>query len=233
MNAVHGDVAVELANVAFSWPGAERAVVEIASLRIVRGERIFLRGPSGSGKSTLLNLLAGVLMPRSGRIRVLGTDLAALRGAARDGFRADHIGYIFQLFNLIPYLSVLENVCLPCGFSRVRKANAQRAAGMDDEARRLLAHLDVGDADVLQRAVTRLSVGQQQRVAAARALIGAPELVLADEPTSSLDADRRAAFLELLFRECKRAGATLVFASHDLSLAPLFDRTVELAGSAV
>jgi putative ABC transport system ATP-binding protein len=174
-------------------------------------------------------LLAGVVTPQHGTVRVLGRDLAALRAAARDRFRADHIGYIFQLFNLIPYLSVIENVCLPCGFSARRRARATRAGrSVEGEAARLLEHLEMGGAEVLCRPVTELSVGQQQRVAAARALIGAPELMIADEPTSSLDADRRAAFLGLLFRECERESTTLIFASHDASLAPLFDRTMEV-----
>ena len=223
-------IVVELSDVVFSWPAVARPVVNVASLRIARGERVFLRGPSGSGKSTLLSLLAGVVTPQAGAIRMLGTDLSALRGAERDRFRADHVGYIFQMFNLIPYLSVLENVCLPCGFSAARAAKAKRTApDVREEARRLLDHLDMGSAEVLRRPVTELSVGQQQRVAAARALMGAPDLVLADEPTSALDADRRAAFLELLFRECERAAATLVFASHDVSLAPRFDRTIDVS----
>ena len=204
-------------------------MVDIESLRLARGERVFLRGPSGSGKSTLLNLLAGVVTPQHGTVRILGRDLSALSGAARDRFRADHIGYIFQMFNLIPYLSVIENVCLPCGFSERRRARAVRAGvGVEAEALRLLKHLDMGDAEVLRRPVTELSVGQQQRVAAARALVGAPELVIADEPTSSLDSDRRAAFLELLFRQCERENTALIFASHDASLAPLFDRAIEV-----
>ncbi|HTS53269.1 MAG TPA: ATP-binding cassette domain-containing protein [Burkholderiales bacterium] len=129
------------------------------------------------------------------------------------------------MFNLIPYLSVVENVSLPCGFSERRRAHAH--SGVQAEAVRLLEHLDMGAADVLRRPVTELSVGQQQRVAAARALIGAPELIIADEPTSSLDADRRVAFLDLLFRECARERAALVFVSHDASLAPLFDRAIQ------
>lgn len=221
---------VELSGVRFSWSGAPAFVIDIGSLRVGRGERVFLRGPSGSGKSTLLSLLAGVITPMEGTIRVLGQNVGALGGAARDRFRANHIGFIFQMFNLIPYLSVVENVCLPCGFSQRRKERAEREGGtVQGEAVRLLEHLDMGDAAVLRRPVTDLSVGQQQRVAAARALIGAPELVIADEPTSSLDADRRAAFLDLLFRECAREQASLIFVSHDASLAPLFDRAIQFA----
>jgi putative ABC transport system ATP-binding protein len=221
---------VDLSDVRFSWSGAAPFVIDIGSLRIAHGERVFVRGPSGSGKSTLLSLLAGVIIPLEGTVRVLGRDIGTLGGAARDRFRADHIGFIFQMFNLIPYLSVVENVCLPCGFSSRRKQRAGREGSTSEaEALRLLQHLDMGDATVLRRPVTELSVGQQQRVAAARALIGAPELVIADEPTSSLDADRRAAFLDLLFRECARERAALIFVSHDASLAPLFDRAIPFA----
>ena len=218
---------VDLSSVRFSWHDAPPWVIDIEALHVLRGERVFLRGPSGSGKSTLLSLLAGVVTPREGTVQVLGHDLGALSGAQRDSFRADHIGFIFQMFNLISYLSVVENVALPCGFSQRRR---RRAGGdVDAEAVRLLEHLDMGGADLLHRRVTDLSVGQQQRVAAARALIGAPELVIADEPTSALDADRRKAFIDLLFRECERERSALIFVSHDASLAPLFDRTLELS----
>ena len=221
---------VELSNLRFSWPGAASPTIEIESLAIESGERVFLRGPSGSGKSTLLSLLAGVLVPQSGEVSILGKSLGALSGAARDRFRADHVGFIFQMFNLIPYLSVVENACLPCGFSASRRARAAQSGGtVEKEAARLLAHLDMADESLQRRRVTELSVGQQQRVAAARALIGAPELVIADEPTSSLDSDRRSAFLELLFRECASAGTTLIFVSHDASLEPLFDRAISFA----
>ncbi len=222
---------VDLSGVRFSWTGAAPLVIDIKAMRVGRGERVFLRGPSGSGKSTLLSLLAGVVTPREGSLRVLGREIAVLGSAERDRFRADHIGFIFQMFNLIPYLSVVENVTLPCGFSQRRKAHAMRAGGsVEGEAVRLLEHLDMGAAEVLRRPVTELSVGQQQRVAAARALIGAPELVIADEPTSSLDADRRTAFIDLLFGECAREHATLIFVSHDATLAPLFDRSIEFPG---
>ena len=205
-------------------------VIDVKNLRVARGEHVFLRGPSGSGKSTLLSLLAGVVTPREGSVRILGREIGILGGAQRDRFRADHIGFIFQMFNLIPYLSVLENVGLPCGFSERRRMHAVRSGGsIEGEALRLLEHLDMSAETLLRRPVTELSVGQQQRVAAARALIGAPELVIADEPTSALDADRRAAFIDLLFRECARAEAALIFVSHDAGLAPLFDRNIEFA----
>ncbi|HEX4986426.1 MAG TPA: ABC transporter ATP-binding protein [Burkholderiales bacterium] len=222
--------AIELSAVRFAWKRGAADVLDIESLRVARGERVFVRGASGSGKSTLLGLIGGVSVPGGGRLDVLGRDIGAMSGAARDSFRADHVGFIFQMFNLIPYLSVIENVCLPCGFSPRR---CERACGVSAsiraEARRLLEHLDMADAALLRKPATELSVGQQQRVAAARALIGAPEIVIADEPTSALDADRREAFVELLFRECAAAGATLVFVSHDAALGPRFDRVVDLA----
>ena len=191
------------------------------------GEFTALEGPSGSGKTTLLNLLGLLDRPDGGSLLLDGEDCAALDERARARVRLARFGFIFQMFNLIPYLSVVENVALSCGFSQRRKARA--GGNIDAEAVRLLEHLDMGGADLLRRQVTDLSVGQQQRVAAARALIGAPELVIADEPTSALDADLREAFIDLLFRECERERSALIFVSHDASLAPLFDRTLEFS----
>ncbi len=216
--------AVALRDVRFAYRGG-RDVIDIAALDVARGERLFLHGPSGSGKTTLLGLLAGVLAPRSGTIDVLGTAVSALSSGARDRFRAEHLGYVFQMFNLIPYLSVRENITLPCRLSHARRARL-RGADPAHEAGQLAERL--GIAALLDQPVTALSVGQQQRVAVARALIGAPELVVCDEPTSALDADRRDRFLELLFARCEEAGSALVFVSHDLGLAARFARTVEL-----
>jgi len=164
-----------------------------------------------------------------GVVRLLGEDIGKLSSAKRDHFRVDHTGYIFQQFNLLPFLSVRENVELPCRFSKLRASRAAaRHGSVAEAARQLLQHLGLS-ADALDRRADTLSIGQQQRVAAARALIGQPELVIADEPTSALDADTREAFLGLLFAECRAAGASLLFVSHDQSLAPLFDRSLSLA----
>ena len=221
---------VLLEGVRFRWRAVAPDVLVLEHLAVARGERLFIEGPSGSGKSTLLGLLAGVTVPRSGSVRVLEQPLERMSGAQRDHFRADHIGYIFQMFNLIPYLGIIDNVTLPCRFSRRRRERAlARTGDLAAEARRLLGHLDMADPALLARPVTELSVGQQQRVAAARALMGSPELLIADEPTSSLDADRRQSFVRLLFDECLDSGSTLIFVSHDAGLEPLFDRTLRLA----
>ncbi|CAE6956949.1 putative ABC transporter ATP-binding protein [Pseudomonas sp. THAF187a] len=219
---------IELANLGFAWPG-QAQLLDIPDFTLARGETLFLKGPSGSGKTTLLGLLGGVQRAQSGHIRLLGQDLAQLSAAARDRFRVDHTGYIFQQFNLLPFLSVRENVELPCRFSRQRAERAQQRHGsIDAAATALLEHLGLR-AELLGRRADELSIGQQQRVAAARALIGQPELVIADEPTSALDFDAREAFLQLLFAECRAAGASLLFVSHDQSLAALFDRNVSLS----
>jgi len=218
-------LAVDIRALDFSWPG-QPSLLLIDQLRIARGERTFLYGPSGSGKSTLLSLIGGVLAPRSGSVRVLDTELQALRPSARDRYRGDHIGFIFQMFNLVPYLSVLANVLLPLRFSSPR-GKGLTSPGAEQEAGRLLQSLGLG-IELANRPATALSIGQQQRVAAARALIGRPALVIADEPTSALDSDTRAGFLDLLMTECQAAGTTLLFVSHDLSLATLFDRSVAL-----
>ncbi len=213
----------------FAWPGQSTPLLDIASFDLARGERLFVRGASGSGKSTLLGLITGVLRPQSGSIEVLGHRLNEMTAAERDHFRAHHFGIIFQQFNLIPYLSVIENVTLPCQFSDLRRRKSvSRSGNPGEEALRLLEHLDMADSLVINKPVNELSVGQQQRVAAARALIGSPEILIADEPTSSMDADRRAAFIELLFRECEETGSTLLFVSHDQGLQEPFDRAIEL-----
>jgi putative ABC transport system ATP-binding protein len=219
---------IELDGVGFAWP-RQAELLDIPAFRLERGERLFLRGPSGSGKTTLLGLLGGVQRAGRGQVRLLGADLGAMSASARDRFRVDHTGYIFQQFNLLPFLSVRENVELPCRFSRVRRERAgQRHGGVGEAARELLGHLGL-PAALHGRRAGELSIGQQQRVAAARALIGQPELVIADEPTSALDADTRQSFIELLFAECAAADASLLFVSHDQSLAPLFDRSLSLA----
>lgn len=219
---------IDIQSLIFQWPGKQSFQLSIPRFQVERGERVFLQGASGSGKSTLLGLLGGVLAPQQGRLYVLDTDLMALSSSARDRFRVDHVGLLFQQFNLVPYLSVRENVLLPCRFSQRRCARAlESAESVEQAADRLLNQLGL-DMTLARQPVTALSVGQQQRVAAARALMGHPELIIADEPTSALDADRQAEFLDILLRRCNEENVTLIFVSHDQRLACHFSRSVDL-----
>ena len=200
----------------FQWPGAQAPCIDIERLDIAAGEAVFLHGPSGCGKSTLLSLLAGVLVAQGGRTRLLGHDWASLSGARRDRLRVAHVGYIFQQFNL-----------LPCRFSARRMAQATRDGAAQAQAEHLLEQMGL-DSTLWRRPALQLSVGQQQRVAAARALIGHPELVIADEPTSALDEDRREAFLDVLLAACETNRSALVFVSHDQRIAERFTRHILL-----
>lgn len=221
--------AIQISSLNFSWKHTRKTVLNIENLTIWKKERVFIKGPSGSGKSTLLSLLAGVNVPQQGSVYVNGTRIDTFSGAKRDHFRADHIGFIYQMFNLLPYLSVIENVTLPCRFSVQRRDKAiLRSKDLHTEALRILSKLNMAEPELINRPVMELSVGQRQRVAAARALIGSPEILIADEPTSSLDSDHRETFIQLLFQECNREDITLVFVSHDQFLAKYFDRTIEL-----
>ena len=223
-HTVMAEPAIEIRDLEFSW-GKGAPLLQIRELRIERAERVFLTGPSGSGKSTLLSLIGAVLQPQSGSVRVIGVPVGGLRVGERDRFRGAHLGFIFQMFNLIPYLTIQENVLLPLRFSAARRARLG-AVAPQREAGRLLASLGLTGLD---RPVVELSIGQQQRVAAARALIGRPEVLIADEPTSSLDADAREDFLRLLMNECDAFGITVLFVSHDRALGAFFERSLELS----
>ena len=216
---------VTMSGVRFSWPGRTPFTLTIESFTLPSRSSLLLLGPSGSGKSTFLSLLCGIVAPQEGRTNILGTELRQLSSGERDRFRAAHFGIIFQMFNLLPYASVRDNVMLPLRFSagRRRRASEVSEGNAENEAVRLLARLGLEQSIADNASAASLSVGQQQRVAAARALIGRPELIVADEPTSSLDRNRQADFLDLLFAEVKTAGTTLIMVSHDESLAPRFD----------
>ena len=214
----------EMRHLSFAFDRGSAFRLAIDEFRVERGERLLLLGPSGSGKSTLLGLLCGSLLPNSGSVTVLGEDLTLLSGPARDRFRAEHIGVIFQMFNLLPYLSILDNVLLPLSFAPERRKRAG-----EGEAQRLLESLGLDLGALARNTAAELSVGQQQRVATARALIGSPEIIVADEPTSALDRDSQNAFLSLLFAELARSKAALVMVSHEEGLAERFDRVVHIA----
>jgi len=219
---------IHIEQLRYRWPGGPRDVLAIDSLHIPAGRHVFIFGDSGCGKSTLLGLMAGVLLPRAGRVEVLGQDWTTRSASQRDSFRADHVGYIFQQFNLLPYLSVLDNVLLPCRFSKRRARQAQASCGSArQQAELLLAHMGLPQT-LWQRSANELSVGQQQRVAAARALMGQPDLVIADEPTSALDAARRDRLMRRVREHCGQHGTTWVFVSHDERLSEGFDDQISL-----
>ena len=220
---------LQLDDVRFTWPRTSQPVLSIREFSVAKGERVFLQGRSGSGKTTLLSLIAAVLTPQTGSIVVDGVTLNTLRGGKRDQFRVDRIGLVFQQFNLLPFLSVQDNIQLPCKFSKVRRSRArQQGNTLTSEANRLLRSMQLSPEEIQDQQVNKLSVGQQQRVAVARALIGRPSLIIADEPTSALDSDTRQAFLDLLFAEVEAAGCTLLFVSHDATLGSAFDRRIDL-----
>jgi putative ABC transport system ATP-binding protein len=220
---------IEISNVEFNWDKHSQPLLNIDSLTLNKAEKLFIHGPSGCGKTTLLNLISGVLKPSHGEIKVLGKNLFSEKQKLRDQFRVDHMGIIFQQFNLIPYLNVFENITLPCLFSWKRQEMLSiQKRNIFDETSRLLDALGLKENDIIQKNVTQLSTGQQQRVAAARALIGSPEIIIADEPTSALDQDSKQGFLELLFAEARKTNSALLFVSHDLTLSSLFDRSISL-----
>lgn len=218
---------IEIRDLRYAWSPDAAPILDIGALSIAAGESLFLHGPSGCGKTTLLNLIGGVLSPQAGRLSVLGQDLMQLSGAERDALRADRIGFVFQQFNLVPYLSVLDNVTLPVRFSAARRERAEAGGkAVEEVAGGLLAQL--GMAELHHQAVTALSVGQQQRVALARALLGSPAMIIADEPTSALDTDRRDEFVALLFESAQSAGSSVLMVSHDRAMGGRFDRVVDL-----
>lgn len=217
--------ALALTDVEFAWPGRGGFSLSCPLFRVAPGESVLLLGASGSGKSTLLSLVCGIAAADSGRVQVGATDLGTLSAGARDRFRAEHIGVIFQQFNLLPYARVSDNILLPLRFAPARRKRAGDALA---EAGRLCAALNLPEG-VLNQPAGRLSVGQQQRVAVARALIGQPPLIVADEPTSALDAKTQDSFLGLLFDQAAAAGSALLMVSHDARLGARFDRVVELS----
>jgi putative ABC transport system ATP-binding protein len=222
MNNSISNTAIAFEFVRYAWGKQDSPFLVIDDLRIAPGEKLFLYGASGSGKSTLLNLMAGVVLPRAGSIHLLGTDVTRLSNRQRDQFRAQHMGIIFQQFNLIPYLNCADNLRMRIEFL---PRDQQQAAIAQIPI--LLERLGLGIARVAQQQAHQLSVGQQQRVALARALLGSPRIIIADEPTSALDADLREEFMGLLF-ELLDEKTCLVFVSHDQQLRSRFNRVLNM-----
>lgn len=211
--------AISIRNLVYSWPKASNPILSIPEWQVDSGQKAFLYGRSGSGKSTLLNIVTGILQVKRGIVEVDGEDLIALNARQKDRFRAQYMGIIFQQFNLIPYLSVADNIRLSQFFSRQVYDKARLIS--------LVEQLDL-DTTLLHQKARELSVGQQQRVAVARALYHRPKLIIADEPTSALDADTRDTFIRLLLNQCEVNNSTVLFVSHDKTLEHYFDHSINL-----
>ena len=213
---------IEVRDLRFSHPGGGFSL-RVDRFDVARGEKVAVVGPSGTGKTTLLNLVSGILVPQAGSVRVGEAQVAALSDAQRRAFRVSTIGFVFQDFELIEYLSARENIHYPnritdtLRLDRAARARAEALAGA------------VGLADKLHRKPAALSQGEQQRIAICRALITRPPLLLADEATGNLDPDNKALILDLLFAQAEEQGATLLAVTHDHDLLPRFDRVVDFA----
>ena len=220
------DVAIiKLNNVRFRWPGRPPFSIAVDEFSVRKGEKVLLLGESGSGKSTLLSLICATLLADSGTVVIGGTEIKTLSGWARDRFRAEQIGVIFQQFNLLPFGSVLDNILLPLRFAPIRRRNCNDAPR---NAVELCQDLGLPD-NVETTKAANLSVGQQQRVAVARALIGQPPILIADEPTSSLDEANQDNFLEVLFEQVRAYNSTLLMVSHNPRLSEGFDRVLHMS----
>lgn len=219
---------VEARDLRFAWQPST-PLLDIDRLTIESGERVFVHGASGSGKTTLLNLIAGLLLPQAGSLQLTGQELTTMSAGDRDRLRGNQLGFVFQMFNLLPYLTPLDNVIAACAFAPAKRQRVtDDGCSLTTTARQLLQTLQLDDALISGQRTATLSIGQQQRVAIARALIGKPALVIADEPTSALDHQLQALFLDLLFEHCQRAASSLLFVSHDLKIGERFDRTIAL-----
>ena len=211
-------MSIHIENLNFSYPKSS-AIIKLNDLKIKSHEKVFLYGQSGSGKTTLLSLIAGILPCKEGKISIQDTLLSEISSYQIDSFRGKNIGFIFQNFNLIPYLSVLENILLPAKLQGKTKQ-------VEARAHQLIKELNI-ESRIDMRA-SQLSVGQQQRVAAARALLLEPPLIIADEPTSSLDEENVDEFMKLLLKQWDKKPFTLLFVSHDQRLQQYFDRSINL-----
>ncbi len=211
---------IELSNLKFAYNNGP-ALLNIESLNIEKGQKAIILGKSGSGKTTLLNLISGIIESANGSIKILDTDFSALSKSKKDLFRGKHISYIFQSFNLIPYLSVYENIFLPTIINQ--KKNKSET---DKKIHEIAEELDISA--ILNKSATEISIGQQQRVAAARALIKSPDILIADEPTSALDHENREALLSYLFNQQEKSGFTILFVSHDETLINRFDQVIRM-----
>ncbi len=221
MTASQQPAAIEIDGLQFAYGAASPPVVDIPRWRVAAGSRLFVHGPSGSGKSTLLNLVGGILSPSQGEIRLLGQPFSSLGKRRRDRFRARHVGMVFQQFNLVPYLGVLDNIRLAGHFAGTAMKE------VNDRGKALLAGLGIEPA-LHRRRASALSIGQQQRVAIARALVNRPEILIVDEPTSALDDAHASQFMAVLLDTLAGSDTTLLFVSHDRRLVSHFPEALDL-----
>ncbi len=213
---------IDIRQLTFAYPKTDFRL-SVDRLEVAAGERVAVVGPSGSGKTTLLNLISGISIPQSGTVEVASRQVSALSDAQRRDFRAGSIGFIFQQFELIEYLSVLENILLPFMINRSLRMDVEVVARANELA------ASMGLQDKLARKIRRLSQGEQQRVAICRALVAHPQLLLADEPTGNLDPRNKDLTIRLLFEFCARQKATLLVVTHDLGILTGFDRQIDFA----
>ena len=217
-------LALALHNIQFSWSKQLTPLFEIDSLNLPQGKTLFIGGPSGCGKSSLLSLITGIQVAKQGTCCVLGVALNELSSSQRDRFRGERLGLIFQQFNLLPFLTVQENIELPSKLFSSRLSKSTQLFGSVQRHTDILCDALHLSHNLRQRQAHLLSVGEQQRVAAARALLGCPELIVADEPTSALDEENKVDFLNLLLTTAKAQNSSVVTVSHDMRIANQFDQ---------
>ena len=218
------DSIVKIESLRFQWSKNNNFKIFVPKLEVGRGKKVLFLGESGSGKTTLLSLICGFLEPLSGSISINDKIISDLTSTNKDAYRSDNIGIIFQQFNLLPYANVIDNIILPLYFSKQRSKKVENKI---NAAMNLCGQLRLPES-ILNQKASNLSVGQQQRVAVARALIGSPSIIVADEPTSSLDTEAQELFLNLMFDQISKNSSTLLMVSHDKSLTNYFDQVIDI-----
>ena len=218
------DSIVKIESLRFQWSKSNNFKIFVPKLEVCRGKKVLFLGESGSGKTTLLSLICGFLEPLSGSISINDKIISDLTSTNKDAYRSDNIGIIFQQFNLLPYANVIDNIVLPLYFSKQR---SKKVENKTNAAMTLCDQLRLPES-ILNQKASNLSVGQQQRVAVARALIGSPSIIVADEPTSSLDTEAQELFLDLMFDQISKNSSTLLMVSHDKSLTNYFDQVIDI-----